>query len=162
MNLRKISLDDAELLHSELGCDPEMMKYTDWNPYSTVEAARGFLAGNSEAGDAWSWIVEDDGLAVGTVGAYDYSEEERSIEIGYSIFRSHWGRGYASEAVSLACNVLAADGNIKRIKAWCAVENEASAKVLRKNGFVETEIREATINVNGETYDQIVFEKRFD
>ena len=47
---------------------------------------------------------------------------------------------------------------IEKIKAWSAVDNIASKKVLEKTGFIETEIIEASINVDGLKYDQIFFE----
>lgn len=159
MNLRKCTIEDAQILHKELGCNPEMMKYTGWNPYSTLDAARKFLEFNVNSEDGYSWIIEEDGEAVGTIGAYDFNSEDGSIEIGYSIFQKSWGKGYASEAVNKACSILFSGENIKCIKAWSAVDNAESARVLEKNGFRKTMVKEAAINVDGESYDQIIYER---
>lgn len=36
MKLRKYILNDIPIIHKELGCNPEMMRYTGWNPYVTI------------------------------------------------------------------------------------------------------------------------------
>lgn len=38
--LRKVTPEDAAILHRELGCNPEMIRYTCWNPYATSESTR--------------------------------------------------------------------------------------------------------------------------
>lgn len=93
MLVRKCKLDDALILYKELGCNPEMLRYTGWNPYSSLENARDFLSHTVIAEENYSWIIEEDGKVVGTIGAYDYCNQDGSIEIGYSIFQKWWGRG---------------------------------------------------------------------
>lgn len=163
LKLRRYKKEDIIILYEKLGCDPQMMRYTGWNPYHSLEAATGFISGIIESyaqatGD-YSWIIEYDGQPAGIIGAYDYKPEENCIEIGYSIFRDCWGRGYASKALDLVCNYLMQNEGIQRLKAWSAVENIASRKVLEHAGFVKTEIKEAAINVNGESFDQVIYQK---
>ncbi|MDO4978516.1 MAG: GNAT family N-acetyltransferase, partial [Eubacteriales bacterium] len=81
------------------------------------------------------------------------------IEIGYSIFERYWGMGYASRTVKIACEQLYTTGLVKHIKAWCAEENIASIKALEGNGFNRTEVIESSININGESYNQVYFVK---
>ena len=160
MVIRSCRMNDAPVIHRELGCNPEMLRYTGWNPYATLEQTEKFLAGAIEAEDKFSWIIEQDGAAVGMIGAYDYSPEDGSIEIGYSVFQKCWGKGYASQAVALACNELYSRKHIRCIKAWSAAENAASRIVLEKNGFVKTETIESAINVDGNAFDQVFYERR--
>lgn len=160
MQLRTCNLDDAEIIHKELGCNPAMLKYTGWNPYETLESTQEFLAHAIEAEDNYSWVIENKGNVIGTIGAYDYSVQDQSIEIGFSIFEIYWGRGYASKAVELACEQLYSSGVIKCIKAWCAEENIASAKALERNQFHRNGVIEAAINVDGASFNQVFFIKR--
>ena len=44
MLIRKCKLEDATILHRELGCNPEMLRYTGWNPYSSLVDTRDFLS----------------------------------------------------------------------------------------------------------------------
>ena len=159
MNIRDCRIEDAEIIHRELGCNPAMMRYTGWNPYITLDSTKSFLENTIHADKGFSWSIEQDGTVVGTIGAYDYDEEDGSIELGYSVFQKHWGCGYAMRAVALACDELASRLEIRRVKAWSASENTASKKVLERNGFRETGIRESAINVDGKAFDQVFYEK---
>jgi len=162
MKIRKHSIDDALIIHKELGCNPEMLHYTGWNPYSTLESTKDFISNAINSESNYSWVIEEDNQVVGTIGAYDYNPLDESIEIGYSIFQSFWGKGYASQAVALVCDFLSSNTSIRCIKAWSADENIASQKVLERNGFMKKEIKESAINVNGESYNQVFFEKFID
>ena len=52
-------------------------------------------------GTGW-WMVEEPTLgAVGTVGVFQ-RDDAASLEIGWSIDRPHWGKGFASEAAQAA------------------------------------------------------------
>ena len=159
--LRKATMADAETLHEELGSNPEMTRYTSWNPYSTLEAAKekvqDDIAGYEKEG-CYAWIIEHAGTAVGTIGAYDYDPHLSSIEIGYSIFQKFWGKGYASEAASEVVRFLICEEGINRIHAWCHADNRASAAVLTRAGLrQEGVLRQAMKNPDGSYADQLIF-----
>lgn len=137
--LRRESLKDADVMHKLLGCDPEITKYTGWNPYisreSTLEKI-GFDIKGYEKEGCYSWVIVCDGDFVGTIGAYDYDAQKSQIEIGYSIVRKFWGRGFASEAAAKVVEFLTEEG-IKNIIAWGHFENMASVRILENLGFTE-------------------------
>jgi len=58
-------------------------------------------------------------------------------ELGYWIARPYWGLGFATEAVSALVRAARAVGH-RRLRARHAVDNPASARVLRKIGFRPT------------------------
>lgn len=149
MRIRPCTIDDAQVIHEELGCNPAMLKYTGWNPYSTLESTIGFLEHALAAEGEYSWVIEDGDVPVGTIGAYDFDAEAKTIEIGCSIFEKYWGKGYASEAICLACECLTGQAGIKTVKAWSHPENAASIKAMEKNGFAQV----------GAEGDQIFFER---
>jgi RimJ/RimL family protein N-acetyltransferase len=60
-----------------------------------------------------------------------------AVEIGYTIFPAHRGRGYA-QAAARALIALAHERGIPRIVASVAPDNEPSLAVVRKLGFVQT------------------------
>ena len=164
MKLRQYTVDDIPVLYEKQGCDLDMMHYTGWNPYATLDMTRGFICriieGYDQGADDYSWFIEVAGKSIGTIGAYDYDPEQSSIEIGYSIFRENWGNGFASQALELVCNYLMREEGIRTLKAWSAEDNVASKKVLEKAGFHQTEMKEAAINVGGVKFDQVFYEKR--
>lgn len=64
--------------------------------------------------------------------------DKHTIQCDYGISSSYWGRGIASEAVSLAVSYAFQHLNMKTVTSACLERNPASARVLEKNGFVET------------------------
>ena len=159
--LRQVSLKDAGILYQELGCYPEMIRYTGWNPYNSEESATEKIKqdiANSEREGFYSWIIEADGRPIGTIGAYGYDQEISSIEIGYSIFRAEWGHRYASEAAARVVKFLIHEEGINRVHAWCHCENLASAAVLESAGLrQEGLLRQAMRNPDGTYADQKLF-----
>lgn len=164
MTLRRYTEGDIDLIYEQLGCKPEMIRYTGWNPYFSLESTRqmlkNFIAGYTNGSGDYSWVIEVDEKPVGTIGAYDYSIEENSIEIGYSIFVDCWGKGYASRALSMVCDYLLKEEGLDCIKAWSAKDNIGSIRVLEKVGFIKTGEAADAIKVDEETHDQILFDKR--
>ena len=162
LHLRPYAMSDADTIYENLGCDPEMMRYTGWNPYFSLEVTRKFVADVIQKYDSgemdYSWLITYKGEPVGTIGAYNYDVEQNCIEIGYSIFREYWGKGFASRALKLVKDYLMQEEGIHTLKAWSVDANIASKRVLKKAGFVQTEVKEAALNVNGEQFDQAIYE----
>ena len=162
LTLRHYMVEDIPTVHRELGCNPDMLTYTGWNPYATVEQTAEmvahFMEGYATFQGDYSFIIDVDGTPVGTVAAYDYDEVAGSMEIGYSIFQPFWGHGYATEAVKQLVDFLAAQG-LHSLTAWTASENAASAKVLTNNGFTQTEVHPNALEVGDRTFDQVFYQR---
>ena len=58
------------------------------------------------------------------------------VRLGYALAEAAWGRGFASELVGGLIEWSRSEPSIRTISAGVAPTNEASAQVLRKNGFV--------------------------
>lgn len=157
INLRKYELDDAPIIYNELGCNPNIIKHTGWNPYSSIESTIQMIKQYID-NDEYSWVIEANEEIVGTIGAYDYSNNDNSIEIGYSIFESEWNKGYASAALLLACNYLTSKG-VCKIKAWTSKDNIASIKILEKAGFSLVGTIEDGLIIYGNNQTKLLFEK---
>lgn len=159
--LRKLHYQDADLLYRELGCNPEITRYTGWNPYFTLNAAKEKVAGdiaNYGKIGCYSWMIQCGNRAVGTVGTYGYEADISAIEIGYSIFQFAWGNGFASEAVCEVVKFLFESKKINRVHAWCHADNAASARVLEKAGMKqEGLLKQAMRSADGSLADQKLF-----
>ena len=75
------------------------------------------------------------GLFCGLAEAYGYRAPIKKISIGYRLLREAWGKGIATEALSLMVAEAITHRGIEIITASTMVENAASARVLQKNGF---------------------------
>lgn len=161
--LRRYRPDDAEQLYEYLGKDPEMQKYSGWNPYATPEMARETVQHFIESyGDehSYSWVmdVNGDDVVVGTIGAYDYSDG--CIEVGFSVIPGWQGRGFATEALQKVLEYLTENEGIGCITAWCAAENSASKRVLEKAGMEFVCKDKDGLTVGDMIYDKLIYEYR--
>ena len=85
--------------------DPEVFRYQDWEGCTEAEA-RGMIQalGRGEPfvpGEWFQFAVElrEIGELAGDLG-FRITEDGRQGEVGYTLAREHWGKGYATEAVS--------------------------------------------------------------
>ena len=161
--LRRYRPEDAEQLHQQLGTDPEMDKYSGWNPYETPEmtqdTVRRFIDSyNNE--HSYSWVMDKNGddVVVGTIGAYDYNNGQ--IEVGFSVGRGWQGRGLATEALRTILTYLTKNEGISIVTAWCAAENIGSRKVLEKAGMQLVDTEKDGLIVGGKKYDKMTYEYR--
>ena len=156
--LRRHVLEDAGLLYRNFGMDVAMYRYSGWNPYATPEQARETVQRfiESYAGPRfYGWAIEREGRMSGTIGAYDYDQERNQIEVGFSIERASWGKGYAAEALRAVLEYLTAQEGIVRVTAWCASDNIASKRTLEKAGMRLLGIEAGGLEVDGQWYDKL-------
>ena len=159
--LRRYRPDDAEQLFKYLGTDPEMYRYSGWNPYATPEMARETVQRFIKSyGDehSYSWVMDANGddVIAGTIGAYDYDGD--SIEVGFSVIPGWQGRGFATEALRRVLEYLTENEGISCVTAWCAADNIASKKVLEKSGMQLVRTEEKGLAVGDEIYDKLIYE----
>ncbi len=89
--------------------------------------------------EAFFFAIVADGDMIGAVelGAVDY--EKCSVRCDYGIASSHWGKGITTRAVALALHYAFCELGMEIVHSACLKRNPASARVLEKNGFQETE-----------------------
>lgn len=161
--LRRYRPDDADQLYEHLGTDPEMHKYSGWNPYATPEMAKETVQrfiDNYEDEHSYSWVMDakgDDAVA-GTIGAYDYDGEQ--IEVGFSVVRGWQRHGFATEALKKVLEYLTENEGITCVTAWCAAENAGSRKAMEKAGMRLVNTEKDGIKVDDRVYDKLLFEYR--
>lgn len=161
--LRKYHLEDVEQLYESFGKDPEMKKYSGWNPYETFEMAQEtvqrFMDSYKDE-HTYSWVmdVNGDDVIAGTIGAYDYDKNQ--IEVGFSVAQGWQGRGFATEALKRVLEYLTENEGIDCVTAWCATENTSSRKVLEKAGMKLVCVEKDGLIVGEQIYDKMIYEYR--
>ena len=78
-------------------------------------------------------FMEDD--LCGLAEMYGYKENLHKISVGYRLLEDCWGKGIATEALRIMIDYIYGETDTEIITASTMVENQASANVLRKNGF---------------------------
>ncbi len=121
----------------ELESDPDVFRYLDHSPYSSVDEVREELQQlivrhESPGNDFWVWagIRSEDHAFVGT-GAIILNEE-KDYEIGYRLMKKYWGRGYASELSHGLINYGFEKMHLNQLSAVACEKNVASIRLLHK------------------------------
>ena len=157
--LRRYRPEDAEELYRYLGSDPEQARYSGWNPYATLEMAQETVRSFIDRYDDehfYSWVMDIDDVVVGTIGAYDYRDDQ--IETGFSVVRGWQGRGLATEALEKVLEYLTDNEGISCVTAWCAAENAGSRRVLEKAGMQLVRTEKDGLLVGEKTFDKLIYE----
>lgn len=123
--------------------DPGLAEYQGWSVQEDA-AALEFLTHMQQQKalktDNWLQLAvycNQTGRLIGDVGLR--VDTRRDIEVGYTLSRSHQGRGLATVAVSMALAFAANNGHIETVHAFTHMNNPASAKLLQRLGFSQTE-----------------------
>lgn len=106
-------------------------------PYTRQDAVN-FFQMNREDGSkpfALDFLIYAGSDVVGVIGLKDIEYYDRNAHIGYWIGREYWGKGYATEAVSLLAEYCRKDLGLVRLHTWVLDYNLASLRVLMKNRF---------------------------
>lgn len=154
--LRPVEVDDAPTLQSVYG-DPEVMRHVGEGgavtPGTTAQMIADYRRHQHEHGFAfWAVIDRGSGALIGDAGL----EITRfGHELGYTLARAAWGQGLATEAAQLCVDAAFGPLDLRRLVAVADIENPASARVLRKLGFVPA----GTVAAYGRPHQRFVLER---
>jgi ribosomal-protein-alanine N-acetyltransferase len=147
LRLKSFELGDAEAMHAVYS-DEEVMRQVGDGPVADIGATEGMLrqciAHQEEHGFSfWAVVEAASGAVIGDAGLYLLEGRGPEIEVGYTLGRAWWGRGYATEAagacVAVAFNQLGA----REVVAVADPANAASLRVLDKLGMARVGSRTA-------------------
>ena len=106
-------------------------------PYDTDRASRWFVERQRES----TVLIVTERSSGRPVGLLILSESAKSdssldIRLGYMIHEDGWGQGLATEVVAGLAGWCRANRSIRSVIGGVAEGNNASARVLQKNGFI--------------------------
>lgn len=159
VTLRWALPEDAEMLHA-WRAEPSASRYQPLRQIGVEElrdrlrAQAGVVLGPAWNGDA-RWIVERDGLPVGTASLWVTDRTHGIGAIGYTIGEAHRRQGIATSATRLLAS-LAFDPtgpDLARLEAVAAIGNRASQRVLERAGFTREGRARGLLVIAGERVD---------
>lgn len=134
--LREIVVADAPVFHA-LNADPEVMRWTGDSPFPDLAATEAFIraypAYRDDGFGRWAMVRLTDGEVVGWCGLRRQPDGE--VDLGYRLFRKHWGQGYATEAALASVRHGFRELGLPAIIGRAARANVASIRVLVKVGM---------------------------
>src|SRR3954464_5238639 len=145
LELRPFSTDDAPAAH-RVYSDPDVMRYVATGPLAeesmTVRLLQDYSAHQREWGYSfWAVVERASGTLIGDAGLYRTPAGE--VELGYTLGKPWWGRGYATEAAGAWLEAAFSQLGISEVVALAEPANAASLRVLEKLGMTRAGERTA-------------------
>lgn len=139
-------------IYAANSADPEAMAFIG-GAVDQRQAWRSFVVGIGGwmlTGSGWLAItLPAEDRMIGTVGAFRRENAPDVVEIGWSVSRDHWRKGYAGEAAKAMVDFAFEEMKEKRLIAYIDAANAGSVGVAKGLGMV----REGEASFYGEPID---------
>jgi ribosomal-protein-alanine N-acetyltransferase len=151
LTLRQLLPSDEQGIFA-LRSDAEINKYLGREPSKTIDDARNFIRKIAEAVSNnqslyWAITLSENGLFVGTICLYEFSDDHKKCEIGYELLAGFQGMGIMQEAAGKVLAYAVETINLDTIEAFTHKDNGASAKLLERLRFKKSgEFEDATLD----------------
>lgn len=141
LRVRSFELEDAQCLYeNHLG--EEVKKWFPNEVYEDIEDAQDAIEYfidcviNKELPYVLAVELKETGELIGDTGVNEVEGKEGEVEIGYVICHKHSGKGYATELLKAMTDYIVNTFKIKVLYGRVIKGNDASVRVLEKNGYV--------------------------
>lgn len=139
LTLRPARMYDAQDMF-EYSKDPQVALHVLWDAHRSIRDTRAVLRHmmrDYRMGPPFSYVIEltDQRRVIGTIGLMNYSRQNRSAEVGYSLSRAYWNQGIMTEALRGMLKYCFAEFGLNRIEAQHETDNPASGAVMRHVGM---------------------------
>jgi len=138
----RLRYEDAEEIFYTYASKPEATRFVSWPTHKSLRDTRVFLdyalSGWASGTDFSFGLRLQNHRLIGSCGILN---DRGTIQFGYIISPTHWGRGLATEACKRLMEILSVLDGVKSVGTFVDAENVASARVLIKSGLQEVERR---------------------
>lgn len=156
LRLRPHRLTDVDAVLS-FAVDPEWGRYLPVpQPYSRSDAEK-FIAGQVLLDDEkhQSWAITQNDEPIGGINIR-FDLRNRVGEIGYSIARSYWGRGFMTQVAGTIINTaFETHLDLNRIRTMADARNGASLRVMEKLGLTREGLLRQNRRIRGQFIDEV-------
>ncbi|MFN2454517.1 MAG: GNAT family N-acetyltransferase [Pyrinomonadaceae bacterium] len=144
--------EDDFAAYARICADPLVMLYLGGKPFSRLEAWRhmAMIIGHWQLRGYSHWAVEEkaSGAFIGRLGFFN-PEGWPGFEIGWTLARESWGKGYATEGARRALDYAFTELDRNYVISLIHPENQASIRVAERLGEkLEGEAEILGINVH--------------
>jgi [ribosomal protein S5]-alanine N-acetyltransferase len=137
IRLRRPVISDATAIFHSYTQDPLVCRFLVWQPHKSESVARDFIASCIEAwgsANRLAYVITENSSSA-AIGMIEARIQGATVDMGYVLARSHWGKGIMSEAIDALAKAALALPHIFRVQAFCDTENSQSQRVLEKAGL---------------------------
>ena len=151
--LRKLSMDDTDDMY-EYSKRNDVTEYLVWSPHPNKEYTfeyLSYLQNRYKTGDFYDWAIvcKDSCKMIGTCGFTRFDFQHNGGEVGYVINPEYKGKGIATEVSARIIRFGFENLALERIECKFIIENEASRRVMEKNGMIFEGIRRNGMLIKG-------------
>lgn len=159
--LRRFCIEDVEDMYYGWASDPRVSHYLLWETHKDMQETYAILERwiSYYENNSYNWAVQckQSGKLIGNISCVGMNREQHSCEIGYCYGTSHWGHGYATEALMAVINFLLNDCKLHVIEAKHHSLNVASGLVMQKAGMLkEAVLKDRKYNPEYHTYSDLI------
>lgn len=139
LRLRPFTSGDVDAYYVRISSDSDVMRYLPGGKPRTRDDAAwvvSYFMKHAKLHGFGVWAIEDktSGELIGHAGL-EYIPGAGEVEIAYTLAKSHWGRGLATEAARASLSYGFESLNLSEIYALAFPQNTASQNVMRKLGM---------------------------
>jgi len=139
--LRNVPTDAEEIFYA-YASKPEATRFLSWATHEELSDTRNYLrfaksTWREQTQFSFSVRIKTSNRLIGGCGCI---HQDGLFQVGYVFSPSVWGQGYATEVCKgLVTEILKYPG-LRRLCSFVDVENQASARVLEKSGFIKEQL----------------------
>ena len=147
--LKRHVLEDAEIMFKNWVAEKEVTKFMSWQPHKNVEEKPDFYF--------WTMELKETHELVGDISVVNLDEATESVELGYGIGSSWWGKGITAEAGKALVTFFFEEVKAKRVYAKHAAGNPNSGRVMQKIGMKKEGIIRQSGRCNQGIVDEVYY-----
>ena len=137
--LRQFHLDDASALFN-IRSNDKVMEFMDTKAHDSVEDVRMMITEVNESfskheGIYWAMEEKVSGRFIGYFGFWRLDKEHCRAEIGYALHPDYWSNGFMQETFVFMLEFAFTKLKVHSLEAHVNVDNQASMRLLERNGF---------------------------
>ena len=144
----------------EFAKNPDVGPNAGWKPHADLNESKMIIEDIFLPYDVWSIREKATGKIIGNIGLEPdrRREDVQSRELGYSLAKECWGKGYITEAANAVIDYAFEDLNLVVLAICTGPENMRSQRVIEKCGFTyEGRQRRGYHIFDGTDRDNLVF-----
>lgn len=156
LNLRKITLSDAERIHF-FRSDKQINQFIQRAQPQTLEMTRAHIekiSGQFKKNQSivWGIALQDSKTLIGSICLWNFSEDKKIAEVGYDLDPEFQGQGFMSEALKAVIDFGFVQKGFETIEAYTDFKNITSKNLLKRHGFIPSANKQDPDNQNNEVY----------
>lgn len=161
INLRKVKESDVKNNYHRWMNDSQVTRFLEHGVQTyTIESLHEYVKDKNKDNSNFflAIIIKDGNQHIGNIKLGPINWVHRHGDIGIIIGeKEQWGKGYATEAISLVVKYAFDNLNLHKITAGCTELNLGSMKAFQKNGFEIEGVRKKQFSWKGRYINGILF-----